>query len=78
MRGAYYKKRREDAGAGTEAQRSFDMPDRDVRLSRPHSENGADVPAAREIRVEREGTVNQRHHRADVLAEIGQRFRCIR
>jgi cytochrome c len=30
------------------------------------------VPAAREVRVERQGTVDERHHRADVLAEIGQ------
>ena len=31
------------------------------------------MPAAREVRVERQGTVDQRHHGADVLAEIGQR-----
>ena len=28
----------------------------------------------RKIRVEREGAVDQRHHRADVLAVIGQRI----
>jgi len=31
------------------------------------------VPAAREVRVERQGTVNQRHHGVDIFAEIGQR-----
>jgi hypothetical protein len=41
---------------------------------RPFPENAAYVPAPREIRVDREGTVNQRHHRTDILAEIGQRF----
>ena len=35
MRGAYYEERRADAGAGTEAQRGFDMLDRDVGLARP-------------------------------------------
>ena len=31
------------------------------------------MPAAREVRVERQGAIDQRHHGADVLAEIGQR-----
>src|SRR3954471_22975681 len=31
------------------------------------------MPAASGVRVERQGTVNQRHHRANVLSEIGQR-----
>ena len=35
MRDAYYNERRADAGAGTEAQRGFDMLDRDVGLARP-------------------------------------------
>ena len=35
VRGAYYKERRADAGAGTEAQRSFNMLDRDIGLARP-------------------------------------------
>ena len=35
MRCAYLKKRRADAGAGTEAQRGFDMLDRKVGLARP-------------------------------------------
>ena len=32
----------------------------------------------RKIRVEREGAVDQRHHRADIFAEIGQRLCGIR
>jgi hypothetical protein len=54
------------------------MRDRNVRLARLHSEGAADVPGAREIRVEREGTVDQCHHGADVLAKIGQRLGSIR
>lgn len=37
-------------------------------------EDAADVPAAGEIRVERQGAVDQRHHRTDILAKIGQRL----
>ena len=67
-----------DPGAWAEAQRGLDMRDRNVRLARLHSEDAADVPGAREIRVEREGTVDQCHHGADVLAKIGQRLGGIR
>ena len=35
MRTAYYAERCADRGAGTEAQRSFDMLDRDIGLARP-------------------------------------------
>src|SRR2546421_6946462 len=35
-------------------------------------EDTADVPTAREIRVECQCAVDQAHHRADVLAKIGQ------
>ena len=73
MRGAYYKERWADAGAGAEAQRGFGMHDRDFGLARPISERAANVPPARETRVERHRTVNQHHHRANVLAEIGER-----
>src|SRR5439155_25120224 len=38
----------------------------------------ADVPAARETRIKRQRPIDQRHHRADVLAEIGQRESGIR
>src|SRR5215469_6557949 len=49
------------------------MLDRDVGLTGPIPEGATDLPAAREARVEREGAIDQRHHRTDVLAEIRQR-----
>src|SRR5690242_16407966 len=69
----HYRKRVGDTGARAEAQRGLNMLDRIVGLARPNPERSADRPATRKIRVEREGTVDQRHHRADVLAEISQR-----
>src|ERR1700751_5354949 len=77
MRLADDGERRADPGARAETQRGLDMRDRNVRLARRHSEDPADVPAACEIRVEREGTVGQCHHGAYVLAKIGQRLGCI-
>src|SRR5215813_5164583 len=74
MRGAYHGERRADAGAGTEPQRGLDKLDRDVELARPQPEQAADSPAAREARVECQRSVDQRHHRADILVEIGQRL----
>src|SRR5271165_7536537 len=68
MRVAYYKERRADARAGTEAQRSFGMLDRDVGLARPVPAGAAEKPAAGVVRVERQCAVHQRHHGADVLA----------
>ena len=47
MRHTYWKERQADAGTRTEAQRSFDMLDRDVGLARPIPEDAADKPAAR-------------------------------
>src|SRR4029077_13046473 len=73
MRATYYRERVANAGAGTEAQRRFYMLDRDIGLAGPHPERSADRPAARKTGVEREGAVDQRDHRADILAEIGQR-----
>src|SRR5215471_1529315 len=70
--------RRANPSAWAETQRGLDMRDRHVRLPRRHSEDPADVPAAREIRVEREGTLSQCHHGADVLAKIGKRLGSIR
>src|SRR5580693_6963076 len=70
--------RRADSGAGAEAQRGLDMRDRNIRLPRRHPEHPADVPAAREIWIEREGTVDQCHHGVDVLAKIGQSLCSIR
>src|SRR6516165_722632 len=78
MRGAYYGKRAADAGAGTEAQRGFDVFDRDVGLARPSPEDAADVPAAGVARVECQRAVDQPHHSADILAEIGQCLGSIR
>src|SRR5215469_730152 len=78
MRAAYYSERRADAGAGTEAQRGFDMLDRNVGLTRPIPECATEIPAARVVRVERQGAVDQRYHGTDILAEIGQRVGGIR
>src|ERR1700730_13312460 len=49
------------------------MRDRGVGKARPKPEYSADVPAARKIRIQRQRTINQRHHATDVLAEIGKR-----
>jgi hypothetical protein len=59
MGDANESERRADAGAGTEGQRGLDMLNRDVGLARPIPEHAADVPAAREIRVERQSTVSR-------------------
>ncbi|HEY2541220.1 MAG TPA: hypothetical protein VGI28_17250 [Stellaceae bacterium] len=73
MREAYLKERRADAGARTEPQRGFEMLDRNVLLARVTPQDAAHEPAAREVRVKRQRAVTQRDHRADVLAEPGQR-----
>jgi hypothetical protein len=73
MRVAYLKERRADSRPRAEAQRGIDMFDRDVGLTRPIPEGATEQPTAREIRVERQGTVDQCHHGVDVLAKIGQR-----
>src|SRR5438105_10338795 len=70
MRGAYYNERRGRGDLG--AARPLDVLDRNVGLTRPSPEDAADMPASSVVRVEREGSVNQRHHGADLLAEIGQ------
>src|SRR5689334_15750078 len=69
MRLAYYGQRCADPGARAQPERGLDMADGDVGLARLHPEDAADVPTAREIRVEGEGTIDQRHHRIDVLAK---------
>ena len=74
MRPAYREEGIADAGAGTESQRGLDMLDRDVVLADPIPEVAADEPATCKIRVEGQGAVHQRHHRADVLAEVSQRL----
>src|SRR4051812_6161575 len=78
MRGAYVEERRAGAGAGTEALRGLEMLDRDVGLARPIPQHTTDQPAPRVVRVEGQGTINQRRHGADVLAEISQRESSIR
>lgn len=60
MREADLKERRANSFAGTEAQRNFDMLDRNVGLACPIPEDTADVPPAREARVERQGTIVNR------------------
>jgi|HubBroStandDraft_6_1064221.scaffolds.fasta_scaffold33304_5 hypothetical protein len=72
MRLAYQRKRSADAGARAEPQRGFGMLDREVGVARKKPENAADMPTPCKIRVQRKGTIDQRNHCADILAEIGQ------
>ena len=62
-----------DAFAWAETQRALSVLDRGFELSRRTPQGAADVPTAREARVERECTIDQRHHRADVLSEERER-----
>jgi len=78
MREAYYTELSAYLGAGAEAQRGMDMLRRDVGLAGPDPEDAANKPSVGEVRVEREGTLNQRHHGADVLAERREREGSIR
>src|SRR6266478_7464306 len=48
------------------------MLDRDIVLAGPEPEKAAYIPAAGEARVERERTVDQPDHGADVLPELAQ------
>src|SRR6516165_4781777 len=72
MRRAHYSERRTDPGAWAEPQRGLDMRDRSIGLARVQPEGSAAVPSACKIRVESERTVDQRDHRPDILAEIGE------
>jgi hypothetical protein len=45
----------------------------DIQLARVNPEDATDMPTARVVWVERQGTVDQRHHIADVLAEMVKR-----
>ena len=78
MRGADEIGRGADAGAGAEAQRGIEMSDRGIGLAGPHAEQTADMPTAREIRIEHQRAIDERHHGSDVLTEISQRERGIR
>src|SRR6516164_3530327 len=53
------------------------MLDREVGLTGPDPEHAAPIPAASEARVERQRTIDQPDHGADILAEIRQRLRGI-
>lgn len=53
MGGTYDKHRRDDPGAWAKPERGFRMRNRNFRLARATPENAADVPAAREVRIER-------------------------
>src|ERR1700756_1704343 len=71
--GANYIENLAKPAAWAETQRSLGTLDCSVKLARKKQENGTDVPAARKARVERQRPIDQRHNRADILAEIGQR-----
>src|SRR6516162_13519 len=74
---AYDEQRRvADSDSRTESESRFS--NRNIRLACPTSEDAAKVPAAREIRIERQCAVNQRYHGVDVLSESGQRDSGIR
>jgi len=78
MRDADCRNSRPASGTRAETERGLDMLDRDVGLTRPVPEGAAHLPPAREARIERQRSVHQRHHGANVLAEIGKRSGGIR
>src|SRR5580700_100913 len=71
--GANYIENLAEPAAWAETQRSLGTLDCSVKLARKKQENGTDVPAARKARVECQRPIDQRHNRADILAEIAQR-----
>src|SRR5262249_48296309 len=72
MRRADDEERRADPSMRAETEGGFRTLNRKVGLARPKPKDAADVPAAREIRVERQCTVHERDHRVDILAESGE------
>ncbi len=64
--------RRTRSLARAQPQRSLGMLDREIVLTGPQPQDTTQKPAAGEARGERQGAVDQRHHGADILAEIGQ------
>src|SRR5262249_18290043 len=62
---------RADTCARIEARCAIEQLDGDIRPPCPHLEQTGDMPAAREVWVERQRSVDQSQHRADVLAEVG-------
>src|SRR3954469_6855394 len=75
MRYTYHLDRSTDACPWTEAQRGFEMLDRDVGLPGPYPDCTADVPAASVARVERQRAVDQRDRHPYILAEKRQGMR---
>src|SRR6202035_4338801 len=63
--------------ARAQPERSIGMLDGAIVLTGPEPQNATQKPAAGEARGQCEGTVDQRHHRTDILAEIRQNKRCI-
>jgi hypothetical protein len=64
--------RRTRSLARAQPQRSLGMLDREIVQTGPEPQNATQEPAAGEARGKREGTIDQRHHRTDILPEIGQ------
>src|ERR1051325_11513073 len=69
MRTTNYRERCPDPSTRAEAQRGFEMLDRNIALACPIPEGAADVPPARKIRVEARRAGKQRLHGVYVLAE---------
>src|SRR5215472_4922990 len=64
--------RRTGSLARAQPQRGLGMLDREIMLPRPQPQHATQKPATRETRGKGEGAVDQRHHRIDPLAEIGE------
>ena len=61
-----------DMATRVEPERGLAVRDCRVEVARPSSDLSTEEPAECEARVERERAIDQRRHRAEVLAEIGQ------
>ena len=69
VRGADDADGRANASARAETQRGLGVLDRSFGLPGKQTEKAAVVPAAGKARIERQSTIHQTHHRADVVAE---------
>src|SRR5260370_23502808 len=58
--------------ARAQAQRGLDVVEREIVLTGKYPETAAQIPAAGIARVERERTVHQPDHGADILAQMSQ------
>jgi hypothetical protein len=63
--------------AGAEPQRGFQMLDCQIELPGTRPESSAEVPAARETRVQPQSAIDQRDHCAEIFPEDPQRERGI-